>query len=103
MYGVTPDDLKPASFLQDNRHTQPLMYDRGTGQYKFTLVYYTQHANDIPVFRADLRLLVRNEPGHALVLANANLRALSEFAPTRMPHAAESPRARRKNLVELRT
>ena len=90
MFGVAPEDLRPLSSLHDNRHTQPLMYDRATGQYKFTLVYYTQHASGIPVFRADLRLLVRNEPGHALVLANANLRALGEFAPMRMAHAAEN-------------
>ena len=90
MFGVAPEDLNPLSSLHDDRHTQPLMYDRATGQYKFTLVYYTQHAGGIPVFRADLRLLVRNEPGHALVLANANLRALGQFAPPRMPQAAEN-------------
>ncbi len=84
--GVSADSLDPRGPLADRRHTQPLMYDRNTGQYKFTLVYYTQRKSDIPVFRADLRLLVRNEPGHPLVLAANGLRDLGSFAPN--PHAA---------------
>ena len=90
MFGVAPEDLRPFGLLHDNRHTQPLMYDHATGKYKFTLVYYTQHSNNIPVFRADLRLLVRNEPGHPLVLAGANLRGLGQFALARRAQAAEN-------------
>lgn len=101
LFGVAPEDLRPFGSLHDNRHTQPLMYDRATGQYKFTLVYYTQHASGIPVFRADLRLLIRNEPGHALVLANANLRVLGQFAPPRMPQATEKPELGPQAAAEL--
>jgi hypothetical protein len=89
MFGVAPQDLRPVSVLHHTRHTQPLMHDRETGQYKFTLVYYTQHSQGIPVFRADLRLLVRNEPGYPLVLASANLRSIGDFVPTRTPQATE--------------
>ncbi|MCZ6698280.1 MAG: hypothetical protein O7D94_05045, partial [Planctomycetota bacterium] len=80
LFGVEPDDLDPRGPLADGRHTQPLMYDRDSDTYKFTLVYYTQRENGIPVFRADLRLLTRNEPGQPLVLAGSALRDLEGFA-----------------------
>lgn len=78
-FGVAPDDLRPVSILFDGRHTQPLMYDRTTGEYKFTLVYYSQFKDGIPVYKADLRLLVRNNPGYPLVLAASALRDLGDF------------------------
>ena len=55
------------------------MWDPATGTYKFTLVYYSQYRDSIPVFRADLRLLVRNEEGFPLVLAKSALRPLGAF------------------------
>ena len=63
MFGIQPGDLQANSNLHDERHVQTLMYNRQTGQYKFTLVYFTQHINGVPVFRADLRLLARNDLG----------------------------------------
>lgn len=81
MFGVEPADLRPQSLLKDRRHTQPVMYNRETGEYKFTMVYFSQFKDDIPVFRADLRLLARNEEGSPLVLASANLRDLGDFSP----------------------
>ena len=77
--GVKPNNLHPVSILFDGRHTQPLMYNRETGEYKFTMVYYSQFKDEIPVYRADLRLLVRNEPGFPLVLAASALRDLGDF------------------------
>ncbi|MCG8409619.1 MAG: hypothetical protein MI923_30805 [Phycisphaerales bacterium] len=77
VFGVGPDELRPASRLMDGRHTQPVMYQPETGTYKFTLVCYTQHKEDIPVFRADLRLLARNEAGSPVVLASSALRDLA--------------------------
>lgn len=79
--GVEPNDLSPVSLLFDGRHTQPLMYNSVTGNYKFTLVYYSQFKDGIPVYRADLRLLVRNEPGFPLVMAASALRDLGDFTP----------------------
>ncbi len=79
VFGVKPDDLQPVSLLYDGRHTQPVMYNPETGDYKFTLVYYSQFQDEIPVFRADLRLLMRNEPGSPLVLACSALRDLGGF------------------------
>lgn len=80
VFGVIPTDLKPHSLLADARATQPLKLNRETGQYEFTLVYYAQYHNDIPVFRSDLRLLVRNEPGFPVVLAASALHDLGDFS-----------------------
>jgi hypothetical protein len=77
--GVAPDDLRPVSILSDGRHTRPLMYNRETGEYKFTLVYYSQFKNGIPVYKADLRLLVRNISGYPLVMAASALRDPGDF------------------------
>ncbi len=80
VYGLEPDELKPGSDLVGGLRTLPLMYNQDTGEYKFTLVYYSQYLDEIPVFRADLGLLVRNEPGYPLVMASSALRDLSDFS-----------------------
>ena len=80
VFGVQPSDLKPRSLLADRRATQPVKLNRQTGEYEFTLIYYTQYYSEIEVFRSDLRLLVRNEPGYPLVLAASALRDLGDFA-----------------------
>ncbi len=79
VFGVDPDDLYPESMLYDKRRTQPVMYNRQTGKYKFRLVYYSQFKDGIPVYGADLRLLVRNKPGYPLVMAASALRDLGDF------------------------
>jgi hypothetical protein len=56
------------------------MYNSDTGEYKFTLIYYTQYSGDIPVFRSDLRLLVLNEDNYPLVMAASALKDLGDFA-----------------------
>ncbi len=81
LFGVRAHDLEPRSSLQDERHTQPLMYDRATGTYKFTLVCFSQARDGVPVFRSELRLVIRNEANSPLVLAASNLRDIGEFAP----------------------
>ncbi|MEE9554535.1 MAG: hypothetical protein V3W18_09580, partial [candidate division Zixibacteria bacterium] len=81
LFGVSPGNLLSQSLLDTELRTQPVMYNRQTGQYKFTLVYYSQYKTDIPVYMADLRLLIRNEPGYPLVLASSALRDLGEFNP----------------------
>jgi hypothetical protein len=77
---VLPENLVAHSLLADQRAEQPVMYDRETGEYRFTLVYYTQYYAGLEVFRSDVRLLVRNEPGYPLVLAASSLRDLGDFA-----------------------
>ncbi len=77
--GAEPADLQPVSLLADGQHSIPIMYNESTGQYKFTLVSYSQYRDDIPVFRSDVRLLIRNEPNYPLVLATSALRYLGNF------------------------
>ena len=101
MFGVAPANLRPESSLHDRRHTQPLMYNRQTGQYKFTLVYYTQHVNGVPVFRSDLRLLLRTQTHNPLVLAAASLRDLGTFYAAKDPTEGEDS-ARGREAAEQR-
>lgn len=76
--GVTPAELEPGNHFND-RTTQGVMYDADTDTYRFTLVYYRQVRDGIPVHGADLRLLVRNEPGYPLVHAASSLVTLDGF------------------------
>ncbi len=79
LFNAEPEDLIPVSYLPDGRKTLPLMYDRETGLYRFTLVYYSQNRDNIPVFRSDLRLLVLNQADYPLVMASSGLRDLGDF------------------------
>jgi hypothetical protein len=78
--GATVADLSLGSTMTSSGATQDLMPDLATGLPRFTLVYYSQSRGGIPVFRADLRLLTRNEPGYPLVLARSALRDLGDFS-----------------------
>ena len=64
----------------DGTHVLPVSYDRGSESYRFSLVGYTQHVNGVPVFRGDVRCLVRNEPGYPLVLVANALKDVRSFA-----------------------
>ena len=92
MFGVPAADLVAASPVPGGEHVQPIMYDQATGTYKFTGFFYTQQHQGVPVFRAVLKLLVRNEAGFPLVLASADLRDLSgmQFGPE-VAHAPMQP------------
>lgn len=79
IFGADRDDLVSGSALPDERRFSHLMYDRQTGNYKFTLVYFSQFRDGIPVFKADLRLLVLNRPDYPLVEASSGLRDLGDF------------------------
>ena len=72
--------LMPIGPNGDGTHVLPVMYDAATESYKFSLVGYTQHVNGIPVFRGDVRCLVRNEPGYPLVLVSNGLKDVRSFA-----------------------
>ncbi len=77
-----PANLLPASPFADGARVVPLVYDAGSESYKFTLVTYSQFLNGLPVFRSDLRVLVRNEAGFPAVLATSSLKDLGDFAAT---------------------
>src|SRR5690606_18644232 len=86
LFGFDSTSLQPRARFLDDGNAVPLMYDKETGQYKFTALYYTQYQDGVEVYGTRLTLLVRNEPNHPLVLAGAALRDLGGFrvAPGRV-------------------
>lgn len=80
MFGVLPADLV-AGNPHDRRLTQPVMYDAETGTYRHTMVYYRQYCGGIPVYKAEIRLLVANREGYPLVWANPYLRDVGDYDP----------------------
>ena len=82
VFGLTADELVPGNTF-NGLYTQPVMPDRQNGGYKFTLVYYHQERDGVPVYGSDLRLLVRNDAGYPLVLAASSLRELGTFSVPR--------------------
>ena len=100
VFGVPAHELVPGNQFNGQRTAQ-LMYDRVTGTHRFTLVYYTQVKDGLPVHNCDLRLLVRNEPGYPLVLAASALRELDDFTvPAGAPAAANETSAHAAALAE---
>ena len=77
--GAEAVDLLPVTDILKEGNTQGVMYNHETDKYKFTLVYYSQYRDGIPVFNSELRLLVKNESGHPLVLASSSLHDLGDF------------------------
>lgn len=81
VFGVEAENLSPGNGF-DTALQQPVMFDTATGQYRFTLHYYRQSVAGVPVFRADLRLLVANRASFPLVWAGSALRDLGGFTLT---------------------
>lgn len=75
--GVEAEDLVPFAPY----HVQPMMYEPSSDSYRFTGIFYSQARGGITVFRSKIGLLVRNEPGHPLVLATIDARDLGDFEP----------------------
>ena len=94
-FGVATDELAPAringSATLKNAPTVHadgvgLMYDRITGKPKFRLYSYEQQRSGVPVFRAGLRTLVREDGENAVVWASADLRPMGNFvSAVRLP------------------
>jgi hypothetical protein len=89
VFGVEPADLLLEGLDPQIGAVQPVMYDPQRRDYKFMLVRYAQFREGVRVFRADLRVLVRNEAGFPAVLAASSLRGLGDFSPTRAPFNAQ--------------
>lgn len=79
LLGVPVGQLSPGSLASDGAAVREIMPDPDTGAMKFTVVSYVQHLDGIPVYGAELKLLVRNEPGSPVVLARSSLRRLGDF------------------------
>ena len=56
-----------------------LMYDSNTGKPKFRLYTYEQQRDGVPVFRAGLRTLVREDADNPVVWANSDLRPMGKL------------------------
>ena len=85
--GVDDNDLNPrdAQQARPGAHTSAqgigLMVDEKTGQPKFWLFRYTQSKGGLPVYRAGLHTLVRNDPSNTVVWAASTVRDLASFTP----------------------
>ena len=84
-YNVGPDDLVPLRYILGGREVIPapepvgLMYDRNADRYRFWLILYGRQESGIPVYGAELKVLIRNEPGYPVVLGGTTLREISGF------------------------
>ncbi len=81
-------DVQANEFVQrgpfpDQHVEQQLMYDKATGQHKFTGVYYMQTADGLPVYGTRLMVLVRNVEGFPAVSATTDLRDVKGY---KVPH-----------------
>jgi len=95
--GIERDDVRPArlkgagslpsaSAANARANGVGLMHDPVTGKPKFRLYSYDQQRDGIPVFRASLRTLVREDVDNPVVWANADLRPMGGFhAPSAAP------------------
>jgi hypothetical protein len=72
LFGVGAADLAPIGPFESGEHLVQIMPD-DFGNFKFTGVYYSQQVKGIPVFRGNLLVLTRNEPGFPAVLASSTL------------------------------
>ena len=93
VFGAEATDLLPTTRILPSGNTLPLMYEPETGTYKFTLVYYAQYRAGIPVFRSEVRLLVRNGAGYPLVWVGSCLKRLGNFQPDTALRSAVDPTA----------
>ena len=100
VFGVDASEVLPVSGLRGEARTQPVLYDRETGEYRFTLVYYTQERDGIPVYESELRLLVLNETDSPVVLASSSLRDLGKFSPTKAAGLRFDPATSAKTGME---
>jgi hypothetical protein len=81
MLGAEAAELMPVSPILRGGNTLPLMHDLQTGEHRFTLLYYTQYRDGIPVFRSDVRMLVGNAADHPIVWVGSTLHRLGDFRP----------------------
>jgi len=79
VFGIGADEITPGSLAGDGLAMREFM-PREDGTMKFTLVSYLQVRDGVPVFRGDLRLMVRNEADAPMVLARSGVRELGNFA-----------------------
>jgi hypothetical protein len=81
MFVRSAGDILPLAWDEQGSNEVGLMRNHDTGLDKFTLLLFGQQVGGVPVFRGNIRLLVRNEDGFPLVLASVGLRELAGYNP----------------------
>ncbi|MDP7008806.1 MAG: hypothetical protein QGI78_04465 [Phycisphaerales bacterium] len=77
--GVDSQQFVERGPFPDGHSVQELMYNRETGQHKFTGVYYMQTADGLPVYETRLMVLVRNVAGYPAVSVTTVLQDVAGF------------------------
>lgn len=93
IFGVAPSDLVPGRPDKSELSSQPVMWLPEENRYRFMLEYYSQQSNGIPVFRSELRVLVRNEADYPAVLAVSTLKDLDGFEANSAAKGGQYPMA----------
>jgi hypothetical protein len=88
--GVDADQFIERGPFPDRHSVQELMYNRETGQHKFTGVYYMQTADGLPVYRSRLMVLVRNANDFPAVSATTELRNVKGYKVPKRLVASEA-------------
>lgn len=83
--GVMMEDLEPGSRMS----AVPLKYNPETATFEFLLLTYSQLSQGIPVFRSEVSVLVRNEPGYPVVWIGSSARNLT--TPVAFPVTPAGP------------
>ena len=61
--------------------SQPVLYDRDVGDFRFHLVAYDQYSHGLPVVGGEIRLLVAKRANWPLTLVASSLRDLEDYVP----------------------
>lgn len=96
--GVQPEELEPGgdgtSGEEGGPAAIPVKYDERAKRFEFLLLKFHQHRGGVPVYGADVGMLVRNEPGHPLVHVASRAKALGAFSPRLRGAPVDRARAR---------
>ena len=65
--------------FSDGHSVQEMMYNKDTGEHKFTGIYYMQTADGLPVYETRLMVLVRNVAGYPAVSSTTVLQDVTGF------------------------
>ncbi|MEE8576523.1 MAG: hypothetical protein V3T31_04650, partial [candidate division Zixibacteria bacterium] len=80
LFGLNREELVAGNLSPEKQVSQPVMYLPESDSYKFTLLYYSQSWEGIPVYDSELRLLIRNETDFPLVWAASSIHPLGDFS-----------------------
>ncbi|MBX3403138.1 MAG: hypothetical protein KF699_06965 [Phycisphaeraceae bacterium] len=79
LLGAEFADLIPGGLNADGAHLLPVYWDAKKNDFRFTLVSFLQTRDGLPVWKSDVRLLVRNDENSPLVLVTSGLKSLGNF------------------------